>query len=377
MLSLCNPISVHACQIRNRFVMAPMTRAQSPGNIPNEQNKIYYTARAAGGVGLIITEGTYINAYAGDAGFQDPTAVPNFYGKGCIEGWKKIVTSVHEAEGKIFPQLWHVGSVRQSGLPPRPDQSGFGPSPIIHPYAAKKEPALMMNDKMIEETIQDYVRAATLAQQIGFDGVELHGAHGYLIDQFFWNVTNKRTDRFGGDILSRTRFACEIIAAIRQAVGPQFPICLRFSQWKLGDYHAQMLKNPKELELFLTPLLTAGVDIFHCSTRRFFEPEFENSSLNLAGWVKKITGALTITVGSIGLSSDFIEDYLNLEHVYTKKPLIEQTLEELSEHIDKGEFDFIALGRALIADSNFPNKVFDKNFEAILPFKKEMVNNYP
>lgn len=101
MFSLYKPISIHACNLRNRFVMAPMTRAQSPGNLPNEQNKIYYTARAAGGVGLIITEGTYINAYAGDAGFQDPTAVPNFYGEECIEGWKKIVESVHDAQGRI------------------------------------------------------------------------------------------------------------------------------------------------------------------------------------------------------------------------------------------------------------------------------------
>lgn len=137
-----------------------------------------------------------------------------------------------------------------------------------------------------------------------------------------------------------------------------------------------MLKDPKELELFLIPLLAAGVTIFHCSTRRLFESEFQNSSLNLAGWTKKITEALTITVGSVGLCSDFIEDYLHLESAY-KKISIEQTMEELSQRIEKGEFDFIALGRALIADPQFPNKVLKKNFEEIVIFEKEMVHNYP
>ena len=228
----------------------------------------------------------------------------------------------------------------------------------------------------IEATIQDYVNAAVAAQKIGFDGVELHEAHGYLIDQFFWNYTNQRTDRFGGDLIKRTQFACDIIAAIRQSTGPDFPISLRMSQWKLSDYKVKMLLSPKELEHFLAPLVQAGVDIFHCSTRRYFEPEFEGSTLNLAGWVKKITGKFTITVGSVGVASDFIDNYLNKETAKKKTTPLERILEDLSNRIDRGEFDFVALGRALIADPDLPKKFLKRNFEKIIPFK-EMLSCYP
>lgn len=135
--------------------------------------------------------------------------------------------------------------------------------------------------------IAAFAQAADDAKRIGFDGIELHGAHGYLIDQFFWGKTNRRTDRYGGDLVDRTRFAVEIVKACRRAVGPDYPIALRFSQWKSSDYTAKLAETPDELARFLAPLANAGVDIFHCSTRRCWESEFIGSDLNLAGWTKK------------------------------------------------------------------------------------------
>lgn len=157
----------------------------------------------------------------------------------------------------------------------------------------------------MKRLINAFAKAAADAKRLGFDGVELHGAHGYLIDQFFWKETNRRTDEYGGDLTGRTRFASRIIHAVRKAVGSRFPIIFRFSQWKTGHYDAKLAYTPEELEAFLAPLTDAGVDIFDCSTRRFWEPEFEGSRLNLAGWTRKLTGKPTISVGSVGLKGDF------------------------------------------------------------------------
>jgi len=117
--------------------------------------------------------------------------------------------------------------------------------------------------------------------------------------------TNQRVDGYGGDLVARTRFAVEVIREVRRQVGPEFPASLHFSQWTLQDNHAKLAHSPAELERFLSPLTAAGVDLFHCSQRRFRKPEFEGSSLNLAGWSRKLTGKPTITVGSITLNEEF------------------------------------------------------------------------
>ena len=150
---LFNNFKVKQLELPNRFVMAPMTRAASPQNIPNEINRQYYEARAKGGVGLIISEGTYINPYASENGFSDPKRVPHFYGEKALNGWKIIVDAVHNSGSKFIPQLWHVGSVRQTGIEPEPHKSGFGPSAVTHPHAAKKELPIAMTTLDIQNTI--------------------------------------------------------------------------------------------------------------------------------------------------------------------------------------------------------------------------------
>ncbi len=161
----------------------------------------------------------------------------------------------------------------------------------------------------------------------------------------------------------RTRFAVELIQAVRQTVGGDFPICLRISQWKLNNYDARLAETPKELEAFLAPLSDAGVDLFHCSTRRFFEPEFPDSPLNLAGWTKKITGKPVITVGSIGLDLDFISSWMGGPVKDSEK-----TINELLERMDRGEFDLAAVGRALLADPEWFTKIVEKRFDEIITF---------
>lgn len=304
---LLSPVSFGSIELRNRVVMAPMTRSQSPGHVPNERNVEYYRRRAAGGVGLIITEGTTVGHPAAN-GYPD---VPAFHGDAALAGWKAVVDAVHAEGAAIMPQLWHVGSVRQPGMQPDGSVPGYGPSPVVNPSLAAGGgvPPHEMSENDIGDVVNAFARSAGYAKALGCDGVELHGAHGYLIDQFFAATTNQRTDRYGGDLAQRTYFATQVIAAVRESVGPDFPVCFRLSQFKLGDYQHRVASTPEELETWLSPLARAGVDLFHCSTRRFDQPEFEGSTLNLAGWAKRITGKPTLTVGSIGLDSDFIASF--------------------------------------------------------------------
>lgn len=359
--ALFQPFALGKLSLKNRIVMAPMTRSMSPGNVPNSKNVDYYRRRAAGGVGLIITEGTCVGHPAA-SGYPN---VPFFYGAEALEGWRKVAEAVHGEGGKIMPQLWHVGAVRRSGIEPDPEVPGYGPSGLVAPG---KKRCHEMTESDIADVISAFAEAAKNAQTLGFDGVEVHGAHGYLIDQFFWAGLNERTDEWGGDLVGRTRFATEMIKAIRAEVGPEFPVMLRWSQWKMQDYHARLATTPEELEMFLTPLAEAGVDIFHCSTRRFWDPEFEGSDLNLAGWTKKITGKPTITVGSVGLDTAFTEEGANgfLEAAPA-------SLDDLTGRLERGEFDLVAVGRALIANPDWANKIADDDNASLRSYTKDML----
>lgn len=229
------------------------------------------------------------------------------------------------------------------------------------PNARRDEP---MTEEAIADTIQAFADAARACRELGFDAVELHGAHGYLIDQFFWHRTNLRTDRYGGDLSQRLTFAIEVIRAVRAAVGEDYPLILRISQWKSIDYSAKIAQTPQEMETWLQPLADAGVDCFHCSQRRIWETEFEGSPLNLAGWAKKVTGKPTIAVGSVGLSSEY------MDNMTSGKESNPASLEGVIEQLERGDFDLVAVGRALINDPQWALKVKNmrhdelKNFSA-------------
>jgi len=357
---LFSEFSAKSLSLSNRIVMAPMTRTFSPDGVPTEDVAAYYRRRAEGNVGLIITEGTYISHKAAN-GYD---RVPAIYGENALKGWKHVVDEVHAAGGKIVPQLWHVGSIRKEGVGPDKSVPAYSPSGLYKPGAKNGE---VMTQADIDEVVSSFAQAAVDAKNIGFDGVEVHGAHGYLVDQFLWEGTNTREDKYGGSLENRCLFAIEIVKAIRAAVGDDFIIIFRFSQWKQQDYNARLAETPEQLTTLLTLLSDAGVDIFHASTRRFWQAEFEGSDLNLAGWTKKITGKPVITVGSVGLDNDFIGEG-NADLKGSSNP---SGIDSLLTRLNNDEFDLVAVGRALLVDAQWANKIKDNKLDELKAFNKE------
>ena len=352
---LSRPVALNGLTVPNRIVMAPMTRQFSPGGVPGEDVRSYYARRAAAGVGLIVTEGTYVGHES--AGQSD--RVPRFHGEEQLAGWADVAAAVHAAGGTIVPQLWHIGMVRKDGEPPYADAPAVGPSGIRLDGTEGTGKAMTRAD--LDDVIGAFAEAAAAAERIGFDGIELHGAHGYLLDQFLWAGTNRRTDGYGGDPVARTKFASEIVAAVRETVSPDFPVLLRYSQWKQEAYEARLAQTPQELEAILAPLAAAGVDAFHASTRRYWLPEFEGSDLNLAGWTKKLTGKPTITVGSVGLDGDFISGFMG-------EGALVQGIDNLLDRLERDEFDLVAVGRALLQDPEWAAKVLGGRFDEVKPY---------
>jgi 2,4-dienoyl-CoA reductase-like NADH-dependent reductase (Old Yellow Enzyme family) len=352
---LSRPVTLNGLTVPNRIAMAPMTRMFSPGGVPGADVASYYGRRAAAGVGLIVTEGTYVGHES--AGQSD--SVPRFHGEEQLAGWAKVAEEVHAAGGTIVPQLWHIGMVRTQGEPPYPDAPAVGPSGLR--IGAGEPTGKAMTQRDIDDVIGAFAEAAAAAERIGFDGVEIHGAHGYLVDQFLWAGTNRRTDGYGGDPVARARVAREIVAAVRETVSPEFPVIFRYSQWKQDVYGARLAETPEELEAILAPLAAAGVDAFHASTRRYWLPEFDGSDLNLAGWTKKLTGKPVITVGSVGLDGDFIKGFAG-EGAPVKG------IDDLLDRLESEEFDLIAVGRALLQDPQWAAKVLAGRFDELQPF---------
>lgn len=356
---LFSPFTLKSLALPNRIVMAPMTRGLAPEGIPGPLHAEYYRRRAEGGVGLILTEGTVIDRPAS----RNMPGIPFFHGDAALAGWSGVVDAVHAAGGRIAPQIWHTGSTRARGewTPEAPVES---PSGLVGPEDPRGN-TMTLED--IADTVAAFARAAADAKRLGFDTVELHGAHGYLIDQFFWPGTNTRTDAFGGaTIAERSRFAAEAVKAVRAAVGPDFPLILRVSQWKQQDYAARLATSPQQMTEWLAPLVEAGVDILHCSQRRFWEPEFAEidgaDGLNFAGWAKKLTGAATISVGSVGLDGDFFG-------AFGGQGSGAAALDNLHQRLEREEFDLIAVGRVLISDADWANKVRTGQTDALQGFK--------
>ena len=356
--ALFRPLAIRNMQLPNRVVMAPMTRSFAANGAVGEGHAAYYRRRAEAGTGLLITEGVLIDR---PPSLYDP-AVPRFHGEH-LAGWEPVVQAVHGAGGAIAPQIWHTGScksVTADWEPPVPVES---PSGLVAPGVVRGE---TMSEEAVADTVAAFAQAAADAQRLGFDCVEVHGAHGYLVDQFFWAGTNLRQDRYGGPTLpERARFAADVIRAIRAAVGPDFPLILRVSQWKQQDFTVRLAPSPDEVTAWLAPLVEAGVDVIHCSQRRFWEAEFPEidgaDGLNLAGWVKKLTGAVTISVGSVGLEGDMMS-------AFSGQHAPPASLDRLVARMERDEFDLIAVGRAMIVDPDWTAKVRERRFDELRAF---------
>lgn len=210
---LLEPFDLGAFTLPNRLVMAPMTRNRAPGCVPNDRMAAYYAQRA--GAGLIVTEGTQIAAVA--QGYQD---TPGIYTEAQRAGWSRVTRAVHDAGGRIFAQIWHVGRVSHSyyhGLRP------VAPSPLPPPGKAyipdgplPYETPHELSIGEIDEVVAQFRHASTIAREAGFDGVEIHGANGYLIDQFLRTGTNHRQDQYGGSIENRCRFLLEVTRVVME-----------------------------------------------------------------------------------------------------------------------------------------------------------------
>jgi 2,4-dienoyl-CoA reductase-like NADH-dependent reductase (Old Yellow Enzyme family) len=294
-----------------------------------------------------MTEGVYIPHAS--SGF-DPN-VPHMYGDAALDGWRNVTQAVHAEGGHIFAQLWHVGMQVGDKLPPD-GSTALGSA---------------MSIEEIEAIVAAYGQAAENAKSVGFDGIEIHGAHGYLIDQFLWERTNRRTDKYGGTLIARTRFASDVIAEVRRRVGPGFPISLRFSQFKIENFEAHLAKTPADLDRLLAPLVASGIDVLHASARKFWEPAFHGSDLTLAGWTRKLTGLPTIAVGSVTLNADVMTTFRTTDRAAVTD------MDILLDCMERDEFDMVAIGRALLANPDWARVVEAGQMANLHPFDRSIL----
>jgi N-ethylmaleimide reductase len=230
---LFTPLKLGALELKHRVVMAPMTRMRSaqPGNVPHALNAEYYGQRASEG-GLLITEATDITPQA-----QGYRGTPGLYSAEQITGWRAVTEAVHAKGGFIFSQIWHVGRISHSSLQPDgalPVAPSAVPPSGDHTNASGQqvpfETPRALEENELAELVRNFVTAARNAQEAGFDGVEVHGANGYLLDQFLRNGSNKRTDRYGGSIENRARLLLEVVDAVIAALGAD-RVGVRLSPW--------------------------------------------------------------------------------------------------------------------------------------------------
>jgi 2,4-dienoyl-CoA reductase-like NADH-dependent reductase (Old Yellow Enzyme family) len=351
---LLEPMQIRGTKFRNRIAMSPVARAGCQDGVPGEELAAYYRKRAECGVGTIFTGSVFVNHKETADGYGVGVGkTPSLSTTAALEAWRRIVDSVHAAGSLIIPQLLHVGVMKApSG---QPDDIAFSPSgtwgPTDRPTGYTKEAIAALSGRQIHamteaeilEIIEAFADSARNAKAVGFDGIALHGAHSYLIDSFLWGGTNLRKDRWGGDHVGRTRFAAELVRAIRAAIGKDMLISIRFSQWKPQDFDARLARSPKELEEILRPLVDASVDILDASSRDFSEPAFDDRPENLPYWTRKVMGMPTMMVGGTAVLRQKFDAPL-------APPQTINNLEEIMRRYEHGEFDLLAVGRALLND---------------------------
>lgn len=328
--SLFRPFHHRKFNLPTRVVMAAVPRGLANQGIPTLEMLGCYRRRAEQMVGLIITEPVAVDdpASAADAG------MPHFYGGAALRAWKMICRSVHATGCRIMPLLSHVGMLRPpSGDRPHADAPLIGPSGIS-PLAFTQCGDSMSRER-IHAVAESFGKAAQIARLLGFDGVAIDGARGGLIDQFLRRETNCRRDEYGGDIVARTRFAAQVVQAVRKSAGRQFPVVFRFSQYGAGMRGEPLVQTPHELEEFLQVLCSAGVDVFSCDG--LGTPAFHGSALNLAGWTRMLSQRPVMAYGGIGLPG--------------------RRIDTLLWQLRNRSVDLLAIGRALQADAEWAAKI--------------------
>lgn len=260
--TLFTPIALGKLQLKNRIVMAPLTRCRATGNVPNALMKEYYSLRA--GAGLIIAEGT--SPSPNGLGYARQ---PGLFSKEQVQGWRMVTDGVHQAGGKMFVQMMHTGRVSHPANM-QPGARVLAPSALAAPGDMWTDSQGMqsfpvpdeMTEADIEAAIAEYAAGANQAMEAGFDGIELHAANGYLIDQFLNTASNRRTDRWGGSIENRIRFAVEIAKATAAAIGAE-RIGMRISPYGVFNGMAPDAEMDAMYETLMARLNEIGLIYIH------------------------------------------------------------------------------------------------------------------
>lgn len=329
-------VRIGALELRNRAVVAPMSRVSTAGDgVPTAAMAEYYARFAVGGFGLITTEGAYIDEEFSQAYPDQPGIVTARQ----IDAWGAVTDAVHAAGGAIALQLMHAGALLQGN---RHTDRGIAPS-AIQPKGAKMpayggegpfavpEAATRAD---IRRIVGGFAAAAERARTAGFDAVEIHGANGYLIDQFLTDYTNRRDDEYGGEPAGRVRFAVEVVRAVRAAVGPAFPVGLRLSQTKVNDFGYRW-SGAAEAETIFRAAGAAGLDYLHLASegRDWYDTAVLDTGETVTRLARAVTGLPVIANGGM------------------------HTSELARTVLGEGHADLVALGRGALANPDWPRVI--------------------
>lgn len=331
---LFEALAIGRMALRNRLAVAPMTRVSATdGGCATGHMARYYGAFAEGGFGLVITEGIYTDkAYS--QGYRNQPGLSDDVQR---DAWATVIDGVHKGGARMVAQLMHAGALSQ-GNPYRGDS--VGPS-AVRPkgqqmafYRGKGDypiPRSMVHDE-IAEAIRGFADAAVRAKHAGFDGVEIHGANGYLLDQFLTEGTNLRNDRYGGDVERRLRLIVEVTQAVRMTVGPEFTVGLRISQGKVNDFTHKWRNAENEAALIFGTLAKLPIDYVHTTEFEAWKSAF-GSGASLATLARRHAGSPVIANGSL------------------------QDPTRAADLIGSGQADVVSLGRGALTHSDWPARV--------------------
>lgn len=331
------PVTLAGAKLANRLAVAPMTRVSAgEDGTPTEAMNRYYSAFAEGGFGLVITEGTYTDTQYSQGYFFQPGIVSEKH----VEAWRPIAESIHAGGARAVMQLMHAGALSQgnryrtdtagpSAVRPKgqmmPEYGGSGAWPT--PRA--------MSDDDIETAVQGFAAAAVNARRAGFDGVEVHAANGYLLDQFLTDYTNLRDDSYGGQVSHRIRLTAQVVERIRALVPDEgFVLGVRLSQTKVNDFQYRWA-GAGDARVVFTSLADAGADYLHIASegRDWIETARLDDGDTITALAKKVTGLPVIANGGM------------------------HDLDQAAQLLEGGHADVLSLGRGALANPDLPNKV--------------------
>jgi len=331
--TLFEPLALGALALPNRLAVAPMTRVSATADgVPTPRMADYYAQFAQGGFGLVITEGLYTDeAYA--QGYLHQPGLANVAQR---EAWRPIVAGVRSRGGRVIAQLMHAGALSQGN----PYRTGtVGPSAVqpkgrqmtfYRGSGAYAVPAAMTQDD-IGTAVAGFAQAAVRAREAGFDGVEIHGANGYLLDQFLSEGINLRGDRYGGGIEGRLRLLVEVVEAVRAAVGTDYVVGVRLSQAKVNDFTHRWRGEEEAATIFRT-VGGLDVDYVHVTEYEAWQPAF-GTGPSLAALAKRHGGKPVLANGSLHDPA------------------------QARGMVERGEADVVSLGRGALAQADWPQRV--------------------